>query len=461
MKGAFLRGCTPEEALKYCGGEITNKGEKHTKPGILRFHGGYPVDMSWGDKQRLIDVIHSQQNRQVMEDGNSSANVQISLYKTTFKFGISSNETLDKQEWERIKVIWEQALEKGLGSRVSAGYGRFQEIAANDKVILSVNLQGQGLTSKLLNDTPEFRPNMFKAVLRGHTLRLLAGITDKNTAQKITKELWGGIKDKGEKEGAVVGKLGISFTVDNNNIQHGEHRCKSYSMPTYNLKSGKLDILCIAEVSPEEKKKLKKFLTRLIMFSLLLGGFGKSWRRVDHRKFYPDYFQRHDKPMIGCHWEFTPESEKYYLTAATQDLNNLKQFLQNLSKEICDFFHIQSGNYVQEWREVWHPNKVQVWGKITKESEAVHWFHRENFIKRTELTGWIGGKNNPSKTGRIWHRMYPRYVNKNGIIKPTGEYIELLTIFPDKSESISAESKKTQQTFLEFLDKQTEFQQLY
>ncbi|MEH2390950.1 MAG: hypothetical protein V7K21_04510 [Nostoc sp.] len=51
-----------------------------------------------------------------------------------------------------------------------------------------------------------------------------------------------------------------------------------------------------------------------------------------------------------------------------------------------------------------------------------------------------------SQIGRIWHRMYPRYIkNKEGEMKRKGkEFVELLTIFPDKKD------EKTQE-FLTFL----------
>jgi CRISPR-associated protein Cmr6 len=68
MKGVFLRAClqiAPDKVLDFCGGEveeiIAGKKLKRTKPGILRFHGGYPVDMSWGkDRERLARISHKQ-----------------------------------------------------------------------------------------------------------------------------------------------------------------------------------------------------------------------------------------------------------------------------------------------------------------------------------------------------------------------------------------------------------------
>lgn len=182
MKGAFLRACTPEQAKKYCGGKLTNND---TQPGILRFHGGYPKDAIWVEEP-LIDVVHPQQDWQVKNNGSHSAFIQISLYKPTLVFGISSTKKLDTSEWEIIWSIWDKAIEKGIGSRVSAGYG--QPINHPETKLVTVNLRGQGLASQLIDKTGEFRPNTFKAALRGHTLRLFSSVTDETTAEELTRD---------------------------------------------------------------------------------------------------------------------------------------------------------------------------------------------------------------------------------------------------------------------------------
>jgi CRISPR-associated protein Cmr6 len=159
MKGAFLRSCTPEQAIHYCGG-IASKADSTTKPGILRFHGGYPKDATWKDKE-LVDVVHPQADWQLKDNGNHSAFIQISLHEPTLVFGISSNIKIESSEWDTIWSIWEKALERGIGSRVSAGYG--QPVKHPETKLLTVGLTGQGLASQLINKTGEFRPNMVKA----------------------------------------------------------------------------------------------------------------------------------------------------------------------------------------------------------------------------------------------------------------------------------------------------------
>lgn len=459
MKGAFRRVCPEAKLKRYCGGEeFTSKGEKRTRPGILRFHGGYPTGMAWAQSNRLVDIAHGQQPYQVMrsnKEKGENANVQISLYQPEFRFGISSPQSLEKAEWLEIEMIWKRALGNGIGSRVSAGYGYVESVEPEaERVLLSVHLHGKGLMSQLLLKqnradkfkTPEFRSNMFKAALRGHTLRLLGGITDEDSAKALTRQIWGGIPNQGEEAKAVVGRVGIHFVVEEK-LSQGKHTYQearygsTVEMPTYSLKGGKLDLLQVGvgEVSPE----LKVFLQKLVQFTLLLGGFGKSWRRVHHRVFYPSYFDKDEKPMIGCHWEFADQSKGLYVSDEP-DLVKVSKFIESVRATAIAWVQSESGNsqidtYVRSWREAWHSSKVQVWGRIANNNEslAVRWFHDTERLKGTDLAGKM------NQIGRVWHRMYPV---GNG-------YIELLTIFPDKSQK--------SQNFLSFLRKQRDFELIW
>ncbi|MBE9209697.1 hypothetical protein IQ244_25020 [Nostoc sp. LEGE 06077] len=434
MKGAFLRACTPEQAQRYCGGKLHSSD---TQPGFLRFHGGYPKDATWGE-QKLIDVVHPQQDWQVKNNSGHSAFIQISLYQPTLVFGISSTETLETIEWETIWSIWDKAIERGIGSRVSAGYG--QPMNHSHTKLVTVNLCGQGLASKLIDRTGEFRPNMFKAALRNHTLRLFSGVTDENTAEELTRELWGGFAGL---KGAVVGQLGIAFhAVD---LEMKAYRYGKVAVPIYELNSGILNIVCMGNFLEEYKKELKNLALLILRFSMLLGGFGKSWRRIDHSLFFPEY----EKHPIGCHWEFTKQSNKYYFPVnRLNHITNILDFAYNTVNNWLKLKGKNPSNKVSSWRESFHPQKVQVWGRIAEDEDdslAVKWFHcnyKENkSIKSSSLTGKMG------QIGRIWHRMYPHYIKtKEGEIRRKGrEYVELLTIFPDKND------EKTQD-FLKFIE---------
>ncbi|MBO1071863.1 MAG: hypothetical protein HEQ13_21935 [Dolichospermum sp. DEX189] len=446
MKGAFLRHCTREQKIRYCGCEINNE----TQPGILRFHGAFPKDHSWKEKP-LIDVVHPQQDWQIKNSNSHSAFLQISLYQPTLVFGISSTIELDDSEWETIWSIWDKAIERGIGSRVSAGYG--QPIKHSETKLITVNLQGKGLASQLIDRSGEFRPNMFKAALRGHTLRLFSAVTDENTAEELTKELWGGFAGA---KGAIVGDLGIAFNAIDLELNEFTYR-RTVKMPIYDLQKGILSILCMKNSTDEYKDKLKKLVVQILKFSMLIGGFGKSSRRIDHRIFLPDYLEPGNKPMIGCHWQFIDKSTVYYFPVGK--IENVTKIIDSVKTSVNKWLIFKGKtptDQVSSWRESFHPQKVQIWGRIAEDKDdslAVNWFHGEyqenQKIKGSSLTGRMGN------IGRIYHRMYPHYfITREKEIKPRGrEYIELLTIFPDRRD-------ETTQEFLTFLPT-TDFTKLW
>ncbi len=533
MKGAFIRACKQlygkEKgkivAENYCGRKLSYGS---SEPGILRFHGAYPVDMNWMTK-RLVDIVHNQQDKQVIEDCRTNANSQISLHQTKLEFGISSTKDLEASEWEKIKNIWERALADGIGSRVSAGYGYFQEVnhLKHSQQLLQIKLKGQGGVSQLISKVKgqkisEFRPNMFKAALRGHTLRLLGGLTDKDTAKEITEKLWGGFGTN-KSNGSVVGYLGIDFDYQSSSV------ISENNPGHYQLSEGALNIFrmnCQIDNTPREK--LIKTAEALVKFSMLFGGFGKSWRRICHKEFYPKYFNEHSNKVIGCHWEFIDESVYYpvdnledivkYINRTrnligswipedkrkNRDIKKQTSTSKTTSKNISQKTTIttvpnttkktstlsqnpglktkpkrpetiqnqpienksnnktsqkinQKSNQNQDianWREAWYSPKVEIWARFAEDgkSKAVHWFHGEYkgkyTIKNTELTGKMG------RTGRIWHRMYPRFItnDKGKVVKGKG-HVELLTIFPDNSSQT--------QRFLNFLTDESEFTRIW
>ncbi len=479
MKGAFRRACTSQdEKRRYCGGE--KDGELHS--GILRFHGGYPNSAEWLDSS-LVDVVHPQEDWQLKDQSSHSALVQISLYKPTFVFGISSTKiSKDDPEWTRIWEIWQIALERGIGSRVSAGYGQIKTHKTNK--LLGIGLQGQGLTSKRINNVGEFRPNIFKAALRGHTRRLFSGITDDVTAERLTKQLWGGFEGKN----AIIGLLGIAFSSPDlfEDVYIYRDNIKDIEMPVYETGDSLLNLLIMQEVSEENRKFLRLWTIQLVKFAMLLGGFGKSWRRVDHKLFthskeFPHYLTnfrgQNINPMIGCHWKFTKYSKALYLPV--ENLQDITKFLDGFYRKNLDFVEekvvdfLKTSSYpinqpTNNIREAWRKGNVEVWGRIAKrgnDCDAIAWFHRayqgEQSVKTSELTGWSSNNDRQPKTqiGRIWHRMYPRYRKRGDELIDTGEYVELLTIFPNRFGN-PEEVKKTED-FLKFLKDSSDFIQLW
>lgn len=480
MKGAFCQACTDDQKKRY---RLTKNGDE---PSLLRFHGGYPVN-DW--KENLVDIVHPQQGWQIktsntaQKPGGETGFALISLWQPIIKFGISS--LLPETNWDEVWAIWEKALGYGIGCRTSSGYGLPKErlnekgevdcpIQVQGEVLYKAHLKGQGQAPTLIDKTPEFRPNIFRGSLRSHALRIFGGLTNSKTAEKLVENLFGGVND-----GGTQGLLTCVF--QSSSLKLGEFT-DGYNEPTYKV-AGELRWLLMSPRQLDENKKevLKRLLRALMQFAMLFGGFGKSWRRVDHRLFpyeyknhrgqFENYYDRH-QPLIGCHWEWNRNS----LINATNipSLNRVASFINKLREIAGEWMHLNNlepnENQYSPWRESWHPETVQVWGRLADGADhcvAIKWLHEayqradrrtgipELRIKKTSVTGCI------NKISRLWLRMYPvvRLVddlNNPGkkIPKLTPNYLELLTIFPDDSDDFN--------NFVNFLDSEPEgFRQLW
>ncbi|WP_448597400.1 RAMP superfamily protein [Thermoleptolyngbya sp.] len=453
MKGVFRRACTPDQAERYCGKRLSG-GD--FEPGMLRFHGGYPTDKRW--TENLVDIVHPQQDWQVKSSRKEGgAFVQISLYKPELQFGISSSVPLEASEWEQIWEIWNRAIASGLGCRVSAGYGQ-PIVKRTDDILHRAQIKGQGQAPKLIDGTPEFRPNILRAGIRGHALRLFGGLTDTTTAESCVEQLFGGVQGKG-----TAGLLNMAFRELSLELDEDEPA-------TYEVE-GELFWLLSRAVSTEEQEALKDLITGLSRFAMLLGGFGKSWRRADHRLFLEDY----EDHLIGCHWQWAGV-RSLVVDNKVRKLSEVAGLINDTQSKVGAWLALKGhtvhpDQYAIAWREAWHPDKVQVWGRKASNREdslAIEWLHREYSasyqgsrriplsIKGSSLTGKL------NQIGRLWHRMYPvvlRQPNpknaKRAIPKVTSSYLELLTLFPDKHDPET-------QDFLRFLQsEQDDFEKLW
>ena len=447
MKGAFRNACRKENSDKvnyYCG-DADN-------PGILRFHGGYPTDDSW--QEDLVDIVHPQQDWQVKKNQPGGAFALISLYQPELKFGISSIETLDDAEWETIWQIWSRAISEGLGCRISAGYGQPKQQKGD--ILYRAYLEGQGIASQVIGGDPEFRPNTFKAAIRGHALRIFGGLTDARSADRLVENLFGGVSD-----GGIFGLLAMNWN-DNKGYPILEPFEEGRGEMTYKTK-GILRWRLTQDISDEERKALISLIKYLTRFAMVFGGFGKSWRRVDHRLFYEDYYQQSQpKSLIGCHWQWREKSwNKYDLIISPKQIPSFIKNVQTVAKKWMELQHISPNpSKHADWREAWHKDNVRVWARLAEDKEdskAVNWFHgayrpaireinqSERSIYRTDITGRMG------RISRIWHRMYPlprKLRDKDEYkIPPNPKYIEIVTIFPDRSDVCNQ--------FLEFLQSES------
>ncbi len=412
IKGLFRRACAPERLQRWCGSPCAS-GD--LKPGILRFHGAWPMPASpsggAGWAQGLLDVAHPQQNWQVgFTNGRESHSAfgVVSLYRPRLQIGLSSTDPgLSAAEWEEIEDTLKRALRAGIGGRTCAGYGSSGRLSGD--LVFQCALEGQGPAAKLLDqaETAEFRPTMFRAAIRGMALRLFGGLTDARSAQQVVGSLFGSL---GGEEGQNVGLLATAYTDAQTDI--GSFRQKNQH-PIY-ATSGQLQWRCMrAPGQGEDLELLHDLLAALHGLTMALGGFGRGWRRPDHRIFDPEY----GKTPIGCHWQWAEPAKlpPWCHVQSPQELSRLLQRARQLAGRWLQASAVATGK-AAPWREVIDPGRLCIWTREASDpldAVAIEWFHwrprspepgqkpdrRE--LKGTDLAGRM------NQVGRIWNRLLP------------------------------------------------------
>lgn len=381
-------------------------------PGTLRFHGAYPVG-DWAQtrqvtyqrrgeqitetRYRIADIIHPQEKRQVESNIKTSAYASISLYQPTLIFELSSIQPLSLEEWKEVAGLLKRALRQGLGGKTSTGYGLW--VIPQDRYPLSITLCGIGVSPLLRSNEPEFRPNLFKASLRGHISRLLAGVCDNQQAiKKQINHLFGHTEEPGsteiywESHSLIEQTQGIEAT------------------PIYQTK-GTLHLAALP--------KQQELLRWAIEFAYLMGGLGKSWRRTWHKgpeSWHPGFFPQYDKRALGCHWQWLDSNFEPRVIKSGQDLC---QFLQDLRSYCINYMGTNSSQF-SPWREAWHPQRVSVYAQVVSQSQVINLFHQENFKTTPAIGGRHPGDDHPTSVSCVWHRMLPIEAN---------QYLEIITMF--------------------------------
>ncbi|WP_434687045.1 hypothetical protein [Pseudanabaena minima] len=426
VKGLFSRACSEQQRKLYCGEKINQDNSSSPSKIGLRFHGAYPIG-DWSGmrkvkvkkkdgktveeiRYRMLDVIHPQQLRQVGDQSardSASAYTMVSLYQPTMVFEFSSADP-QNTNWKEVEWIFLQSIQLGVGGKTSTGYGLggynddYHSVVSSSKI--SVALIGQGVSPTLRSDEPEFRPNLFKASLRGHIKRLLGGVTRENKCidQEIDR-LFGSSND--------VGKLKV-FWEQQKDVVYGDYG----KTKTFRTEG-------ILHLDAKNQEDIV-FMENVLKFAFVMGGFGKSWRRASHQIFLKSYKEFE----IGCQWELSRIDLKWLDIKSTQAL---KQFLEDLHGLCKGRLNPNSPEGYQPWRESWHPDRVTVYAKETRQSDVIALFHQNIFKKTEAIGGHITIKEYDRNTkeekykeqlkfSHIWHRMLPI---------GDEQYLEIVTIF--------------------------------
>ena len=383
--------------------------------GSLRFHGAYPIGDWAGTKKvklenqpektcyRMIDVVHPQQKRQVEHTGGPQAIAVVSFYQPTFIFELSSIEPLPEEQWKNIEGLLRRALRPGLGGKTSTGYGLC--FIPQDNYPLWVYLEGKGVSPLLRSGEPEFRPNLFKASLKGHVKRLLGGASnrEREIANRVNK-LFGHTTEPGDLQLYWESQSGFPKP-----DTFGDEKTPIY----------KTEGLLYLDLKNSSQEDLA-FLQKVLEFTLIMGGLGKSWRRVWHG----DFFQKYRTRAIGCHWKCLDSKVERTEINNTKDL---KGFLTKLYEQTKQYLRMSpKSEKCLPWMEAWCPQRLSVYSQVvslseaSKTSKAIHLFHDSDFKTTPAIGGRKPGDDHPTSFSLVWHRMLPIEGNK---------YLEIVTLF--------------------------------
>jgi CRISPR-associated protein Cmr6 len=164
---------------------------------------------------------------------------------------------------------------------------------------------------------------------------------------------------------------------------------------------------------------------KLLAFSYIMAGWGKTWRRTWHKGpknwhsgFHPCYQER----AIGCHWTCKEVSFEIPNIKSTQNLTNFLDQLQIDIKTYLDLIDLSC----QSFKEAWCSNRIGVFSNVVSQSCAVSLFHDDTFKTTLAIGGRYPHKNHPREINPpqsvscVWHRMLP--IDNN-------QYLEIVTIF--------------------------------
>jgi CRISPR-associated protein Cmr6 len=423
LKGLFRRQCrilNEPRLARWCGNEC---GAEPSRQGKLRFHGAYPGDKGWKDKNGvfLVDITHPQQNWQVgFINKKHSAYAIISLHKPNLIITVSSSDSsIGKDEWQDINSILLQAFSlQGLGGRTCAGYGISAPLEPND-VLFECAISGRGTAPMLLSCQAEFRTTMFRAAIKSMALRIFGGLTREDQALKEVNTLFGGI-DGGHPTRSILSCRYINVSEPN------VSRSRTQFIFDVFTASGKLQWSLNQlrkSLSPSEIDDLRTFLEALHGLVLVLGGFGKGWRRVDHEFFGTSMREgKYDKAPIGCHWQWSQSSQLPDLLRVDGP-DGVARLLHTARRIARKRLGVDSGELqIADWQEVIDPKRMLIWTRTADSAQsslAMNWFHakRQNAdlpdslcLNRSVLGGRLQNKrinDGPTCVSRIWHHMYP------------------------------------------------------
>jgi CRISPR-associated protein Cmr6 len=340
----------------------------------------------------------------------------LSLEQPQFLIGLrpTSRQNPDCQDDLKTVKSWlENALNSGIGSRVSSGYGKALGTIpiTNTRKSYDFELWTQGMYGSN-PQIPEFRPSAVRGILRYWFRAVALGLYDVPNCQKLEEEIFGNLGKQG--------KISLSTKV---NPSDKKDPC-FYAGKIY-LEATEIKYLNLAE--------------KLLFLAVQLGGVGRGSRRplhlLDHR-------------MRGCHWEIVGKDLPLHYDGEqwSKFFTELNQVFQAIKTPIGSYAvspgrpGAKQQDVLDKNAQIWllkspsqiHPEKVN-W-QTDGSSSKVRGAGLELLYSDTRFKGKGKGQGNPNVGGELGT---PSFVWIKSIFTGNLPY-QVITIFgsdhPDRKE---------------------------
>ncbi len=250
--------------------------EDEAHMGCVQFLDAFPMSPSLS-----VDMANPQwhwRNNQVQYDPQPHA--LLSLEHPTFLIGLAPTSRGSQTDVSTVKTWLEQALSKGIGSRVSAGYGRMRQSPEVEKQAYRFELWSQGMygafppqkNAQIVKQ--EFRPTAIRGVLRYWFRAVALGLYSPQECKDLESELFGTI-DPISKAGSI--QIGAEW-----DETKGETNCPSIYRGTIGFTAKHPTHLHLVE--------------QILRLATHLSGVGRGTRRPLHWN---------NNRLRGCHWQLT------------------------------------------------------------------------------------------------------------------------------------------------------------
>lgn len=262
----------------------------------------------------------------------------LSLEQPQFLIGLhpTSRQNFGCQDDLKTVKSWlENALNSGIGSRVSSGYGKALGTIpiTNTRKSYEFELWTQGMYGSN-PEIPEFRPSAVRGILRYWFRAVALGLYDVPSCQKLEEEIFGNLGQQG--------KISLSTKV---NPSNKKDPC-FYAGKIY-LEATEIKYLNLVE--------------KLLFLAVQLGGVGRGSRRPLHLL---------NRRMRGCHWEILGKDLPLHYDGEQwrKFFTELKQVFQAIKTPIGSYA-ISPGRPGAKQQDVLDKN-AQIW--LLKSPSQIH-----------------------------------------------------------------------------------------